>query len=114
MTVTPSAECVHCTVPTDGGDVCQFCATYDGPPITDSSLTGPGRRRTPQVDVLLAGAHLQARQAAEDIEDAIEVWGDAAPLLAVVDVVTARAHLIAAQRLIDKAATRITSAEVTR
>lgn len=88
-------NCQHCTVPVDSGDVCSFCRSYEPPT---------------ELDGLLAAAHTQARQAAEDLSDALAA-GDV-PLLAAVDIVTARAHLIAAQRLIDAAATRITAAEV--
>ena len=111
--MTQTSQCKHCTVPTDGSDLCSFCATYDGPAITDSSLTGPGMTATP-ADGLLAGAHTHARQAAEDLQDVLAELDDNAPLLAVVDAVAARAHLVAAQRLIDKAAERITAQEVVR
>jgi len=100
-------------VPTEGADVCTFCASYDGPPITGSQLTGPGRRPT-EVAALLAGASTNARQAAEDIEDMLDALPDDAPLMAVVDAVAARAHLVVTQRLIDRAGARLIAAEVAR
>lgn len=94
------AQCRSCTVPIDTGDICAFCQTYTPPT--------PG-------DALLAGAHCRASQSAGDLAAALAELGDETPLPAVVDIVTARAHLVAAQRLIDNAATRITAAaEVTR
>lgn len=89
--MTQPTLCTSCTVPTAGTDMCAFCLSYEPPT---------------QLDVLLSGAHSQARQAAEDLSDALGA-GHRVPLLAAVDIVTARAHMIAAQRLIDKAATRI-------
>lgn len=29
--MTVQMQCKHCTVPTDGGDTCSFCATYTPP-----------------------------------------------------------------------------------
>lgn len=34
----PAVLCQHCTVPTEGADVCTFCQTYT-PPAPDSALT---------------------------------------------------------------------------
>lgn len=71
---------------------------------------------------LLAGAHLQARQATEDLSDAIEALPTDAPLFAVVDAVVALAHLKLAVVTISKASDSLEadaeaeadSAEVTR
>ena len=44
MTVPTTGSCRYCTVPATGPDgLCDFCRQYDGPPITDSALTGPGK-----------------------------------------------------------------------
>ncbi len=63
--------------------------------------------------VYLAEAFTRAKHAAEDISDALMVMPDDLPLLTVCDLVRAQAHLKAARRLIDNAAT-ITAQEVTR
>lgn len=98
--MTVQTSCTSCTIPIDTGDLCTFCVNYTPPT---------------EMDGLLAGAHTQAGQAAEDLHDMIAAMHDGVPLLAVVDIVTARAHLVAAQRLIDSAATRMTAVEaVTR
>ena len=107
-------ECVSCRVPTDGSELCNWCATYDGTPITDSSLTGPGMdtaERDTRNALVLCDASKHASYATEDLADALAELGDQAPLLAVVDCVTAKAHLAAARRLIDRAAERITSGQ---
>lgn len=107
-------ECVSCTAPTDGIELCTWCATYAGPPITDSTLTGPGMdtaERDTRNALVLRDASQHARYATEDLADALAELGDTAPLMAVVDVVAAKAHLLAAQRLIDSAATRATEGQ---
>ena len=95
-TIAPSPQCRHCTVPIDSGDICAFCQSYTPP--------SPG-------DALLAGAHCHASQGADDLAAVLAELGDQTPLPAAVDIVTARAHLVAAQRLIDNAATRITAVQ---
>ncbi|MCV7191869.1 hypothetical protein [Mycolicibacterium brumae] len=65
------------------------------------------------VDGHLADAYTDATRGADELTEALKRMDDA-PLLASIDVVTARAHLLAAARLIDKAAQRITAAEVTK
>jgi hypothetical protein len=92
---SPSTECRHCTVPTEGGDVCAFCASYEAPS---------------QFALILSEVRTHTRYAVEDATDSIDALPEDAPLLAVADVVAARAHLIAAQRLIEKAARSIAAA----
>ena len=108
------SECIHCTVPVDTGDIYAFCESYTPPESAAGREDDALEPDAHCFGLALAEVAQHARFAFEDIEDAFEVMPDEAPLPAVVDLVTARAHLIAAQRLIDKAATRIAATEVTR
>lgn len=117
-----SRECRHCTVPTENGaDVCQFCRYYDGGPVDSSTKACCGGlgAHTPgcvshNVPGLLADASQGARMAVADLSDAINSVPGEAPLLAVVDLVGARAHMMAAQRLIDRATARISDGSADR
>lgn len=114
-------QCAHCTVPTNGGEVCTFCATYNGAPV-DSTVHAccgsVGRHAhmcaTEWSDGLLASAYSLTDRAAGDLTELLDALPDDAPLLAVVDIVSAKAHVVAAQRLLDQVARRITNAAVTR
>ncbi|VCT89201.1 hypothetical protein MHAS_00888 [Mycolicibacterium hassiacum DSM 44199] len=101
-----SAECTRCSVPIDGTDTCRFCATYDGPPITDSRLTGAGRaaRQLDRVSNLVELARA-------DVEATVRNLDGDAPLLTVADLYAAAAHLRRAGELIDQAAELLEAAQ---
>lgn len=111
-----SRECRYCTVPTENGDVCQFCRYYDGGPV-DSRIPsccdgiGVGGHRlgclSRNVAGLLVDAGQGVRMTVADLSEAVSSVPEEAPLLGVVDLVAARAHLMAAQRLIDRASARL-------
>lgn len=82
------AQCRHCTVPTDGADVCAFCATYT-PPTTAAQRLDVAVNR---VDLLR-----------HDLNEELQVLSAEAPLFAVSDLVAALGHLRQASRLLDKA-----------
>ncbi|MCV7159366.1 hypothetical protein H7J55_18015 [Mycolicibacterium brisbanense] len=85
-------QCKHCTVPTDGGDTCSFCATYT-PPATVSQ----------RLDVLVNRLDLLRHDGNEILR---ELPTDA-PLFAVADLVTALGHLRQGAIAIDKASDRL-------
>jgi len=87
-TITPES-CKHCTVPTTADqEVCGFCASYTPPETVAQRLDVAVNR----VDLLR-----------HDINDVLRELPTTAPLMAVVDVVTALGHLRRAAVLIDKA-----------
>lgn len=94
-----AAECCHCTVPVDDGDVCGFCQSYTPPETAAQRIDVVVNR----VDLLRA-----------DINAVLTGLPADAPLMAVVDVVTALGHLRRAAVLLDKAndALEIAAAEV--
>lgn len=100
-TIDASPQCRHCTVPTDGADVCDFCATYT-PPQT------PAQR----IDVAVNRVDLLRH----DVNEVLRKLPINAPLMAVVDIVTALGHLRQAAVLLDKANDQLEAdaAEVTR
>ena len=103
MMTRDSVECRLCTVPATGDDgLCDFCRRYDGPPITASTLTGPGRT-TSQLD---QAANL-VEAARGDLEAIVRSLDDDAPLLTVADLYAAAAHLRKAGALIDQAAEQL-------
>jgi hypothetical protein len=85
-------QCTHCTAPTDGVDVCAFCATYI-PPATAAQRIDVTVNR---VDVLL-----------QDLNDELQGLSADAPLFAVTDLVAALGHLRLASRLLEKASTTL-------
>lgn len=104
-------ECRHCTVPTDDGtDVCAFCRTYDGPPITDSELTGPGchgRAPSARIDGITGRVDTLRR----DLNELMRGLPTDAPLFAFVDLVTGLCHLKRAAVALDRAADQLGAAE---
>lgn len=85
------SECRHCTVPTTEGDVCTFCADYTPPAPRNERLANLG-------DMLGKFAGI--------VERAAERMPADTPLWTTIDTVTAAAHLRAAARLLNQAATR--------
>lgn len=96
-----TTQCRHCTVPVDDGDTCGFCASYSPPETAAQRLDVAVNR----VDLLRA-----------DVNEVLRELPTDAPLMAVVDLVTALGHLRQAAVLIDKAtdALEADAAEVTR
>lgn len=89
--------CERCTVPTDApGKVCSFCQTYT-PPETVSQ----------RLDVVVNRIDLLRH----DLNAELQGLPDAAPLLAVTDVVVALAHLRKASVALDKATDLIEAAK---
>lgn len=83
-------ECKFCTVPFEGGgDVCPFCADYTPPETIAARLDGTVGR----VDLLR-----------RDVNEILRDLPSGAPLMSVVDVVTALGHLRRAAVALDKAA----------
>lgn len=83
------AQCVHCTVPTNGGDTCSFCANYT-PPMTVAQ----------QLDAMVNLVDLARIDGNKMLRELPRDTG----LFAVVDIVTALNHLRQAACLLDKAA----------
>lgn len=75
-------------------------------------MTVPITRLAPQIDGRLAAAFCHANQAANELADALDGLSADTTLPAAIDIVTAKAHLRAAQRLIDQVAQRITAEAV--
>ncbi len=94
MTVpTPTAspvprQCRHCTVPTNGADVCPFCSTYTPPATIGQKLDVLVNR----IDIVRA-----------DGNDILQGLPADAPLFAVTDLVVALNHLKRAAVSLDKA-----------
>lgn len=86
--MTIQTLCKHCTVPIDDGDTCGFCASYT-PPETPAQRLDVAVNR---VDLLRA-----------DINAVLRELPPVAPLMTVVDIVSALGHLRQAAVLIDKA-----------
>ncbi|OHV03893.1 hypothetical protein BKN37_12755 [Mycobacterium talmoniae] len=86
----------------DGADVCAFCRTYTPPPTNA------------EADRLIASAYSHTQAAADDAGNALDILPEDAPLLAVVDLVTAIAHMKAARRCLDKAGAGFGAAQVVR
>lgn len=89
-------QCRHCTVPTDGTDVCSYCANYT-PPATVAQ----------RLDVAVNRVHLLRH----DLNNEVEALSTDAPLFSVTDLVAALRHLLTAARLIDQAGRRLYLAE---
>lgn len=81
-------QCHRCTGPTNGADVCPFCATYT-PPTTMAQ----------QLDVLVNRIDIIRA----DGNDILQGLPDDAPLFAVTDLVVALNHLKRAAVSLDKA-----------
>lgn len=77
-TMKPQTECKHCTVKTEGTDVCAFCANYT-PPTTPAQQLDVAINR---VDLLRADLNVVLDQLPGD-----------APLFACADLTTAICHL---------------------
>lgn len=116
--MTVSTNCRHCTVPVDTGDVCGWCSHYDGPEpdryAVDSTI--PAARELDEGERIthgLASAFNRTRQLSEDLQDIIDTIADDDPIdMSVLGLVSARSHLIAARRLIDRAASDYTGPTV--
>lgn len=65
----PHTECRYCTVPTDSGDVCTFCANYTPPSGTAVTAT-PGRFEAS----CPCGSHLIIDGDSEDDDAMIDEW----------------------------------------
>lgn len=92
--------CTSCTVPTDRADgLCTFCA--DPPPPLDD----------PVADGLIRCANY-TELARLDVDKLIDSLPAGTPLFAYADLVAAKAHLAAAVRKLDQAATRINEAVI--
>ncbi|MDH6245736.1 hypothetical protein [Mycobacterium sp. OTB74] len=100
--MTQRTQCRYCTVPTDSGDVCAFCALYVPPvPPTAAQVLDDAVNR---VDLIRS-----------DINAVIRDLPDTAPMFAIVDIVAALSNLRNAAVLLDKATDRLEAdAEVTR
>lgn len=86
--MTIQTACTSCTVPVDSGDTCNFCSNYT-PPQT-----------VPQkIDVAVNKVDLLRH----DINSVLQEIPPNAPLMAVVDVVTALGHLKRAAVALDRA-----------
>jgi hypothetical protein len=82
-------ECKFCTVPVEGGgDVCGFCADYTPPATIAERLDGTVN----MVDLLR-----------RDVNEILRDLPADAPLMSVVDVVTALGHLRRAAVALDRA-----------
>ena len=99
--MTIQTLCKHCTVPVDSGDTCAFCATYT-----------PAATTSQRLDVLVNKIDLVRH----DLNEELRGLPTAAPLMAVVDLVTALGHLRQAAVALDKCTDAIEAdaAEVTR
>lgn len=82
--------CRSCSVPTDAGDTCGFCATYRPPEPT------PVER--------IDKAIMSVDELRRDINAVVRDLPADAPLIAVADVVAALGHLREAAVVLDKAA----------
>lgn len=91
------AQCRSCTVPIDTGDICAFCQSYT-PPETPCQ----------QLDIL--GNKVQLVR--HDGNEILQALPADAPLMAVVDIVTALGHLKRAAVALDKATDQLEAAEV--
>lgn len=90
-------QCRHCTVPTgDGTDTCAFCRTYV-PPTTASQRLDISVNR---VDLLR-----------HDLNELLRELPADAPLMAIVDLVTALGHLRQAAVALDRAADQLEAAD---
>lgn len=94
--MTQQPECPTCSVPTDTGDVCAFCRDYT-PPETP----------TQRLDVATNRVDLLRR----DLNEVLRGLPADAPLMAVVDLVTALGHLRQAAVALDKAADQLEAAD---
>ena len=92
--VPAATGCRHCTVPTNGPEVCGFCATYT-PTDTAAQRFDVAVNR---VDLIRADLNAELRQLPAD-----------APLFAVTDLVIALNHLRQAAVALDKASDAIES-----
>ena len=98
MTVpTPTAspvprQCRHCTVPTNGADVCPFCSTYTPPETVAQQLDVAINR----IDVLR-----------QDLNEVLDSLPADAPLFGCADLVTGICHLKRAAVAIDRAGAQL-------
>lgn len=94
-------ECTSCTVPIDTGDTCGFCQSYN-PPATVSQ----------RLDIAVNKVDLLRH----DLNEELQTLTADAPLLAVVDIVTALGHLKRAAVALDRATDQLeaATAEVAR
>ena len=96
--MTIQTQCKHCTVPVDTGDTCGFCDTYT-PPATASQ----------RLDIAVNKVDLLRH----DLNEELQALPTTAPLMAVVDLVTALGHLRQAAVLLDQANDTLESAAAT-
>ncbi|MDO3240027.1 hypothetical protein P5W04_07855 [Mycobacteroides abscessus subsp. abscessus] len=82
------AQCPSCTVPTAGGGLCSFCESYSAPETAAQ-----------KIDTLVNRVDIVRR----DGNDILQGLPADAPLMAVVDLVTALGHLKRAAVALDKA-----------
>ncbi|MEX3652383.1 hypothetical protein ABFW14_19035 [Mycolicibacterium fortuitum] len=94
-------QCKHCTVPVDSGDICAFCADYTVPETVPQQLAVLGNK---------------VQLVRHDGNEVLQGLPADAPLMAVVDLVTALGHLKRAAVALDRANDTLeaASAEVTR
>lgn len=82
-------QCIHCTVPVETGDTCQFCATYTPPESPAQQLDVAVNR----LDILRA-----------DLNKVLDSLPSDAPLFACADLTTGICHLKRASEKINRAA----------
>lgn len=97
--VAVAQECRHCTVPTDGADVCAFCRTYVAPATLAQQLDAATNR----IDLLRRDLNAVLRELPTD-----------SPLFAAVELVTGLCHLKRAAVALDRAADLIDTEAVQR
>ncbi|MGV0735268.1 hypothetical protein ABQF35_00205 [Mycobacterium syngnathidarum] len=90
------AQCRSCTVPIDAGEICAFCQTYT-PPATPAQ----------KIDILVNKVDLIRN----DGNEVLQGLPADAPLMAVVDLVTALGHLKRAVVALDRATDQLEAAE---
>lgn len=114
MTYSDQRHCGATQPLADGrGDwICTLPSGHDGDHAAVDGLPDP--HRWPRIDSAvssLGDSYTSTTEAVGALSHAIETAPGEAPLLAIVDLVAGRAHLIAAQRLIDRGAQAITATE---
>jgi hypothetical protein len=97
--VTIQTRCKHCTIPTDTGDTCAFCAEYSPPATAPQQLAVLVNR----LDLLR-----------HDGNEILRELPTGSPLFAVADLTIALCHLRRAAVLIDKATDTLEAAEARR
>ena len=85
-------ECERCTVPTEGSDLCPFCATYTPPQTVAQQLDVAVNR----IDLLR-----------HDLNEVLDTLPADAPLFGCADLVTGICHLKRAAVAIDRAGAQL-------